>query len=183
MKFKPHISNYFNKYYKILKESSFQREVFIEIFNLLKKYKHKNKVHVFGNGGSAAIAAHFSMDLTNNSNIRCYSYNEASLVTCYSNDFKYENWVSKVLIKYGDKDDLIVLISSSGMSKNMINAAITAKKKKFNKIITLTGFNKNNKLKKLGDLNLWVNSKEYNIVENTHQIWLLMIVDMIKKLK
>ena len=65
----------------------------------------------------------------------------------------------------------------------MINAAITAKKKKFNKIITLTGFNKNNKLKKLGDLNLWVNSKEYNIVENTHQIWLLMIVDMIKKLK
>ena len=55
-----------------------------------------------------------------------------------------------------------------------------AKKLKFNKIVTLTGFNKKNNLKKLGDCNLWVNSKDYNVVENIHQVWLLMLVDMIK---
>ncbi len=174
------ILRYLNKYQEIITDSVDQKKKFIEIYKLLKKYKNNKKIHVFGNGGSAAIASHFSMDLTNNSKIRCYNYNESSLITCYSNDFKYENWISKVIEKYGDKNDLLILISSSGMSKNMLNAAKTAKKLKFNKIVTLTGFNKKNNLKKLGDCNLWVNSKDYNVVENIHQVWLLMLVDMIK---
>mgnify|MGYP001269829923 CR=1 FL=1 len=174
------IYKYLKKYHEILNDTNKHQKIFIKIYNILKKYKNKKKVHIFGNGGSAAIASHFSMDLTNNSNIRCYNYNEPALITCYSNDFKYENWISKVIEKYGDKDDLLILISSGGMSKNMINAVKTAKKLKFYKIITLTGFSKSNNLKKIGDFNLWVNSKDFNIVENIHQIWLLMIVDMIK---
>ena len=65
----------------------------------------------------------------------------------------------------------------------MINAVTAAKRKKFHKIITFTGFDKKNSLKQKGDLNIWVNSKSYNMIENTHQFLLLLLVDMIKKLK
>ena len=65
----------------------------------------------------------------------------------------------------------------------MINSVKEAKKKKFKSIITLTGFNKNNSLRKKGDINLWVNSDVYNIVENIHQFYLLLLVDMIKIFK
>ena len=61
----------------------------------------------------------------------------------------------------------------------MINATVSARTKKFSKIVTLSGFKKDNPLRKSGDINLWVNSKAYNFVENLHQIWLLALVDLI----
>ena len=76
--------------------------------------------------------------------------------------------------------DILILISSSGKSKNIINACKAKKKKKISKIITLTGNNRNNPLSKLGDINLWVDSKIYNHIENTHQTWLLSVCDLIK---
>ena len=74
--------------------------------------------------------------------------------------------------------DVAILISSSGKSANIINAAIQAKNMRIT-VITLTGFEKGNPLSKLGELNFWVNSKAYNIIENIHQIWLLMVCDLI----
>lgn len=177
------ISKYINTFSSKILEGSLNIEKFVKFIKILNEFKKKKTVHIFGNGGSASIASHFSMDLTNNSNIKCLNYNDASLITCYSNDFGYDKWISKTLSKYGEKGDLLILISSSGKSKNMISAVKTAKIKNFYKIITLTGFNKNNPLKRSGDINLWVNSKEYNIVENIHQFWLLMLVDIIKKEK
>ena len=152
-----------------------------KIIMSLKRYKKKNKVHVFGNGGSATIASHFSMDLTNNTSIKCFNYNDPSLITCYSNDFKYENWISRTIRKYGNRNDLLILISSSGNSKNMINAHKEAKKKKFYKTISFTGFEKKNKLGKLTDINFWINSKNYNLVESAHNFFLLTLVDILKK--
>ena len=61
----------------------------------------------------------------------------------------------------------------------MVNGASIAKKEKISKVITLTGNDENNKLKKLGDINFWVNSKAYNHIENVHQILLLSLVDLI----
>ena len=121
------------------------------------------------------------MDLTNNSNLRCLSYNDAAIITCYANDFKFENWVSRAITKYGKKNDVLILISSSGTSKNMINGIKAAKRKKLNKIITFTGFEKKNYLSKNSDINFWINLKKYNIIENSHQFYLLMIVDLMKK--
>ena len=160
-----------------------------KIFNKLKRTKElldkvkkkKKKVIIFGNGGSAAIANHFSVDLTKNSKIRCVNYNESSLLTCFSNDYGYENWVKKTIEFHCDKGDLIILISSSGESKNMLNACRFALKKKYFPIITLTGFKKNNSLSKIGHINFWVNSKTYNHIENTHQFLLLSLVDSTKK--
>ena len=146
--------------------------------SLVSANKKNKKIIIIGNGGSAAIASHFSVDLTKNAKIRCVNFNEADLLTCFSNDFGYDKVFSKSLEYFADKGDFVIIISSSGKSKNMINAAkICAKKKIF--FCTLTGFSKTNPLKKMGNINLWVKSKSYNLIENIHQIWLLSIVDKI----
>jgi len=80
---------------------------------------------------------------------------------------------------FGDKKDILIVISSSGKSKNIIKACIAAKRKSFSKIITFTGHSIKNPVKKLGNINLWVNSKAYNQIENIHQFWLLSLVDLV----
>lgn len=153
----------------------------IKIKNLIIKVKKNNsKILIFGNGGSAAIASHVSVDLTKNVKVKAMNFNEADLITCFSNDYGYEKWIEKTIEFYADKKDIIILISSSGKSKNMINACKAARRKKIEKIITLTGNKQNNPLSKLGDINLWVDSNIYNHIENIHQIWLLSVCDLIK---
>ncbi len=120
--------------------------------------------------------------MTKNGKIRSVNFNESDLLTCFANDYGYENWVKEALNFYLDNGDLVILISSSGNSKNMINAAKFLKNKK-NKIITFTGFNGKNKLSSYGNLNFIVNSKSYNLIENTHQYWLLTLVDLVSKFK
>ena len=146
---------------------------------LVQAKKNNAKIMIFGNGGSAAIASHVSVDLTKNANIRSVNFNEADLITCFSNDYGYERWIEKAIDFYADDKDVLILISSSGKSLNMINACKAARNRKISKIITFTGHDKNNALSKLGDINFWIDSKAYNFVENTHQIWLLTIVDLI----
>jgi D-sedoheptulose 7-phosphate isomerase len=138
-----------------------------------------NKILIFGNGGSAAISSHFSVDLTKNAGLRCVNFNEADLITCFANDYGFEHWVEKAIDFYGDEGDLLIVISSSGSSKNMLNSINAARNRNFKAVITLSGFDKDNPLCQLGDINLWVDSKAYNFVENIHQVWLLAIVDLI----
>jgi len=146
--------------------------------SLIKANKKNKKVIIFGNGGSAAISSHVSIDLTKNAKIRSINFNEANLLTCFSNDFGYEKVFSKSLEFYADVGDVVIIVSASGKSKNLLEAAKICKKKKI-LLHTFTGFSKSNPLKKMGNVNLWVNSKAYNIIENIHQIWLLSIVDRI----
>ena len=124
------------------------------------------------------MASHVSVDLTKNAKIKCLNFNESDLITCFSNDYGYSKWMEKSIDFYGESGDILILISSSGKSENVLRAAKAAKKKKFNKIITFSGFSKNNPLRKLGDMNFWVESNDYNQVENTHQYMLLMITDL-----
>jgi len=178
---KKFLDEYFDDFKKTINFNS--DEIKKKLINLKKIFittkKNKKKILIFENGGSAAIASHFSVDLTKNAKIRCTNYNEPDLITCFSNDFSYERWVEMAIKYYGNKGDVLIVISSSGKSKNMINACFAARKRKFSKIITLTGHLINNPVKKLGDINLWVNSKAYNYVENIHQFWLLSLVDLL----
>ena len=172
---------YQEKYTSLTKIDNNLRNKFLNLYNLfLKVKKSKNKILIFGNGGSAAMASHFSVDMVKIGNIRTVNFNESDLLTCFSNDYGYENWVKKCIEFYSDKGDMVVLISSSGESQNMINAAKLIKKKKL-KLATFTGFKSNNRLSKYGDINFWVNSKIYNHIENIHQYWLLMITDLASK--
>ena len=146
--------------------------------------KKGGKVIIVGNGGSAGIANHATVDLTKVAGYRAVNFNESSTITCLANDYGYENWVKMAIKFYADKNDIVILLSSSGKSKNIINAAKMTKKMGIN-LITFSGFSKNNQLKKLGDLNFWTNSKHYNNIENSHQLWLLSIIDYLiyKKFK
>ncbi len=135
-----------------------------------------NKVILVGNGGSAAMASHVAVDLTKAVGIRAIDFNEAVLLTCFANDYGYEHWVAKALEFYADPGDLAILISSSGASQNMVNGAEQAKALGLG-VISLSGFAADNPLRRLGDLNLFTASDSYNIVEMTHHVWLLAIVD------
>ena len=171
------LKNYFRNFKHLLNEDVINQLVTLK--KIILKLKNNNKVIVAGNGGSAAISSHFSVDLTKNAKVRAINFNEANLITCFSNDYGYEKWIEKAVEYYCQSGDILILISSSGQSPNIINAAKFFKRNKIGKLITFTGHSKNNKLKKLGDINFWVNSKSYNLVENIHQFWLLSIVDLI----
>ena len=176
------LNDYFSEYKRLLKFDEKEIHKILALKKTIKKVKKsKKKILKFGNGGSAAIASHFSVDLTKNAKVRAVNFNEADLITCFSNDYGYENWVKRTIEFHADKRDLIILISSSGESKNMINACKFALKKKHFPIITFTGFKKNNSLSKLGHINFWINSKKYNHVENTHQFLLLSLADSLKR--
>ena len=122
------------------------------------------------------MASHVTVDFTKAAGIRAINFNEADLITCFANDYGYEHWVAKALEAYADPGDLVILISSSGKSPNMLNGARQAKAMDLS-LVTVSGFSADNPIRKLGDLNLWVDSTAYNIVEMTHHVWLLAIVD------
>ena len=175
---KEFIKDYIDRYKKSLIETDISNEI-IELKQLLLDVKQRNnKVIIAGNGGSAAMASHVCVDFTKQGGIRSINFNEADLITCFANDYGYEHWVAKAIEFYGNKGDLAILISSSGNSKNMINGAQTANNLGID-VVTFTGFKIDNPLKKEGKINFWVDTKAYNIAENTHQIWLLMVCDLI----
>ena len=171
--------NYLNDFSNLIKPDTEIINKLIKVKDVLLSVSKKNgKILIFGNGGSAAISSHVSVDLTKNANIRTVNFNESDLITCFSNDYGYDRWVEKSIDFYADRKDVVILISSSGKSMNMINACKAAKRKKI-KVISLTGHSQNNPLSKLSNISLWINSKAYNFIENIHQIWLLSICDLI----
>ena len=170
--------NYFEDYYLNISSltQNFEKEKFIKIIKIIKGLKKNNKIILAGNGGSASIANHVATDFTKISKVRSITFNESNLITCFANDYGYKNWLSQGIKEYGINGDICILISSSGQSENIINAAKECKRKKIFSI-TLSGFKHNNPLRKLGNINLWVNSRKYNYVEMTHHIWLVALTD------
>lgn len=134
------------------------------------------KIVLAGNGASAAIASHVAVDLTKCAGIRAVNFNEADLITCFANDYGYEQWMARAIGAYADPGDVAVLVSSSGASKNVLAAARQARDSGV-QVVTMSGFAPDNPLRALGDLNLWVNSRRYNVIEVIHQSWLLAVVD------
>ena len=177
---KEFITDYLKNFSKFVRPSE---ELIINLIKvkdvLINASASGNKAIVVGNGGSAAIASHVSVDLSKNAGIRSINFNEADLITCFANDYGFEQWVVKAVEFYGDKGDVFIAISSSGSTMNILNGCEAAKRKKFASVITLSGFEPDNPLRHLGDINLWVNSKAYNFVETIHQLWLLIVVDLI----
>ena len=172
---------FFDEYFNLLGQSinGLDQEQLVVAANKLKEVSDNgNKVIIAGNGGSAAMASHVTVDLTKAAGVRAINFNESDLLTCFANDYGYEHVFDKAVEFYGDTGDILILISSSGQSENVVNAAKIAKKLGIG-VITLSGFNSDNPLRQLGDINLWVDSKAYNIVEMTHHVWLLSIADYI----
>jgi len=172
------LTQYFDLYQKSLFRTDVRQQV-VELKNLLKAtHAAGNKTMIAGNGGSAAIASHCAVDLTKNAGVRCVNFNEADLITCFANDYGYESWLAKAFEFYADPGDLAILISSSGKSQNILRAAEHARARGLT-VVTFTGFEPTNPLRKMGALDFWVDSHAYNVIEMTHHIWPLAACDLV----
>tara|TARA_Y100001970_G_C14249993_1_gene871099 strand:+ start:1350 stop:1898 length:549 start_codon:yes stop_codon:yes gene_type:complete len=139
--------------------------------------KNDGKVYIVGNGGSSSIASHVSVDFAKVANIPSDTLNNANLITCFANDYGHDNWVKEAIRAYTKPNDMLILISSSGTSKNIVNAAKYCQDNKI-LLITLSGFDINNPLAQLGNVNIHIPSEKYNFIEMAHHTILVSIVDI-----
>jgi D-sedoheptulose 7-phosphate isomerase len=142
-----------------------------------KTHEASNKLIFIGNGGSAGIASHMAIDYSKNGNIRAQAFNDSSALTCLGNDLGYENVFSKQIELHARPDDLLVAISSSGNSENILGG-VTQARESGCRVITLSGFSEDNRLRGRGDINFYVPSQEYGFVEITHLALCHAVVDL-----
>ena len=175
MDFKNEIKNYLNEEIEILKK--IDTDALNSAMNLLEETREKGKtVYVFGNGGSAALASHIQNDfnkgisegLSKKYNFCCLCDNFAT-VMAIANDDCYENVFYNQLVNRLKDGDVIIAISGSGNSKNVIKAVEYAKSQG-NKIISMTGYD-GGKLKPLSDISLHVPLNNMQIAEDVHTVF------------
>jgi D-sedoheptulose 7-phosphate isomerase len=140
----------------------------------------QGKLVIVGNGGSNAIASHMAEDYSNNYKLSlCFS--DTSLMSCFANDYGWEEAFLRWLKLVSDPEkDTVILISSSGASKNIIHCAHWARDNHL-PLITLSGFKPDNPLRQTGQVNFWVNSLSYKDVEITHLVILHTMLDALMK--
>jgi D-sedoheptulose 7-phosphate isomerase len=140
---------------------------------LVKAHK---RIFFIGNGGSNSICSHMMEDYMKMGRKHTMSFTDAAMITCYANDYGWERAMEEWIVAQFLPGDLLVAISSSGESKNILNAANKAKELK-GKVITLSGFKDGNSLSKIGDANIVIPVSNYGIVENFHSMLLHVILD------
>jgi D-sedoheptulose 7-phosphate isomerase len=126
-----------------------------------------NKIIFIGNGGSAGIASHLAIDFSKNGGLRSLAFNDPSALTCLGNDLGYENVFAKQIEFHARPGDLLIAISSSGRSPNILAAVKTARAGNC-PVVTFSGFTEDNDLRRMGDMNFYVGAQEYGFVEIAH---------------
>ena len=169
-------------YYDTYKKCLLPPQLFEELDQLkniiLKTNKSGGQIFFAGNGASAAIASHLALDLTKQGGVRSTTFHDAGLITAFTNDFGGDNWLSKACDMYVESTDLVIFISVSGESPNVVNAARRLRERGI-QVGSFTGKKVDNALRGQSDYSFWVDSSAYNIVECIHMIWLTTVVDMI----
>lgn len=135
------------------------------------------KIMFIGNGGSAAIASHMAIDYSKNGGFPALAFNDSASLTCLANDLGYDQVFAHHVNALGRSEDMLIAISSSGQSKSILNAASAAREKSM-PVLTLSGFEPDNPLLQLGDVNLFVPSSAYGFVEITHLTLCHAILDI-----
>lgn len=136
-----------------------------------------NKIMFIGNGGSAGISSHMAIDYSKNGGIRSTAFNDGAALTCLGNDLGYDQVFAKQVDLHARTGDMLIAISSSGKSQNILNAVKVARERGCY-VLTLSGFTPENPLRALGDTNLYVDSGEYGFVEITHLSLIHAILDL-----
>lgn len=178
--------NYFNSInFGMINSSYFVNKIITEpsfFFDTIKNYlnslrQNGNKIYFLGNGASAAFANHMALDFSKNGKILSRSLSDSALLTALSNDYSYENAMLEFLkIEGVTKDDLVITISSSGNSPNVVSVLNYCKENNI-KSLALSGLKKDNKSIELADYSIYVPMKTYGMVECIHQIFLHLILD------
>lgn len=141
---------------------------------------HGARIFFIGNGGSAAIASHMAADFQKNGGMPTMCFNDAASLTCISNDISYEQVFANPLACHARLGDVLFAISSSGESDNIVEATDYACGSRLN-VVTLTGFNPENRLRGKGGVNFYVPSMSYGTVEITHLAILHSLLDEVMK--
>jgi len=136
------------------------------------------KLLFIGNGASAAVSSHQATDFWKNAGIRAMAFNDISGLTCISNDFGYEHVFEKPIEMFAEPADVLVAISSSGQSENILRGVSSAAQRDV-KVITLSGFERTNPLRELGLINFYVPSPHYGHVEILHLSICHCILDIV----
>lgn len=134
---------------------------------ILRLAAEGGKIVYIGNGGSAGIASHLSVDAWKNAGVPAVAFNDASLLTCISNDYGYRHVFEKPIAMFAAKGDLLIAISSSGKSENILRG-VDAAREKGCRVVTMSGFDGRNPLRGKGDVNFHVPRGEYGHVEIAH---------------
>lgn len=150
-----------------------------DLDTLLCLVNQASNVLLIGNGGSNAIASHISVDYIKFLNKQSIAFSDPAMLTAFMNDEGVQNAYSEFISKMSNKDTLVILISSSGNSQNIFNAAKFCVENNI-KFVILTGFSKDNSVrsyfKDSAQLEYWVDSNSYGVVECVHQIFLHAII-------
>ena len=126
-------------------------------------------IFLIGNGASASMASHFSADITKNCGIRASVFTDCSLITALGNDEGFENAFAVAIGRYGREGDLMVAISSSGNSPNVLRACDECRRIGVS-IVTLSGKQPDNNLRRRGDLNFYIPGRNYSLAESAHGV-------------
>lgn len=146
---------------------------------ILSRAEMGNKLLFIGNGASAAISSHMATDYWKNQNIPSLAFNDPSLLTCIGNDYGYEFVFEKPIEMFAEPGDVLMAISSSGRSINILRG-VEAAFRKGCRVITLSGFKPENPLRSAGDLNFYVPAENYGPVEVLHHSICHCILDYIR---
>jgi D-sedoheptulose 7-phosphate isomerase len=140
--------------------------------------KHRGgKVLLIGNGGSAAIVSHMHNDLCKTVGVRAIVFNETPLLTALANDHGYHEVFHRPVQLWADRHDVLISFSSAGESENIVKAATLASEKGC-RVVTFTGFKPTNRLRQIGDLNLYVPASTYGYVETAHSLIAHCVTDI-----
>jgi len=148
----------------------------LAISKCVKKIRAGGVVHLVGNGGSAAIVSHAQNDLVKAASIRAMVHQDVALLTATSNDIGYHQSVQLPLSRWLSKDDVLIVVSSSGESWNLLRAAEVARERGAF-LVTCSGFSTGNNLRSKGHVNFYVPSSDYGTVELTHAALLHYLTD------
>ena len=136
-----------------------------------------NKIMFIGNGGSASIASHMAMDFTKCGGVRSVCFNDGPALTCLGNDLGYESVFAFPITMHSHPGDLLMAISSSGQSANILKG-VEAARTNGCRVVTFSGFKQDNPLRSMGDINFFVPSSAYGFVEIIHQTLVHAILDL-----
>lgn len=174
--------SFLNSYFDEYRRLAFVPEVvpLIEQFrDLAAKVRDRGGKQMFaGNGASASASEHGAVDFTKQGKVRSTTFHDPNLITCFANDFGYDHWIAKAIEHHAKPEDVVVLISVSGTSPSVVNAARYARDIGL-PVVSFSGRNPDNPLRELSDIGFFVPSHAYNVVECIHCIWITATIDLL----
>jgi len=172
------INSYLSEYDKLVNTPDVRKKLERVGGMLEEQRRNLGRLLIFGNGAASSIAGHAALDFTKQGKLRSLCFHDPALLTAFSNDFGYEKAYAEIISHYYEPSDIVIFVSVSGESPNIIEGVKRAKELGL-VTIGFSGRSHKNSLNSSANHTFWVDSQAYNVVENVQSIWLLSLCDFI----